>query len=101
MLKGIGIVNLKVLTDLFNVPLKSYCKRVGAQINKVTNPVIIQWYKIPKSYCEGRLRLYWREEGEVRAEQCVASREMITTRVSVEGEVTALFGGVCSLTQLN
>lgn len=38
--------------------------------------------------------------GEVRAEQCIASRERTIYGVSVEGEITALFGGGSSLTQL-
>lgn len=39
--------------------------------------------------------------GEVRAEECIASREMTIYEVSVEGEITALFGEVSSLTQLS
>lgn len=61
--------------------------------------MIIQWYKISNSYCEERLRLYGGRE--VRAEHCFASREMTIYEVSVEREITALFGGASSLTQLN
>lgn len=38
--------------------------------------------------------------GEVRAEQCIANREMTIYEVSVEDEITALFGGGSSLAQL-
>lgn len=62
MLKGILIVSFKVLIALFHVALKSYFKRVCAQISKLTDPLIIQQYKIANSYCDERLRLY----GEVR-----------------------------------